>query len=319
MPYEKIIFNNQAPPGLSAERLAHMQTQYDEAVGDIENADRTLDPNQAPAGNIGPLQAILNWFANRIKAITGKTYWWEAPDTTLAAAKNHIDDASPHPGHALASDLASHLAESASETVKGHVELATAAETTAGTDNTRAVHPAGLKVELDKKVSKAGDTMTAGLVVDRGASYGNMFTGKALGRNKFLWDVDSVGVVRLYRDNGTTWAEAFQVDSDAVLKIGGNKFWHDGLGAKSFGVSGYAKLPNGLIFQWTTQSLTAGAVFTWTFPLAFPTACIALHATPINNSISNVISKYDVNYPTTTQGQFLSDSTVSHYLLAIGY
>ncbi len=111
MPYEKIIFNNQAPPGLSAERLAHMQTQYDEAVGDIENADRTLDPNQAPAGNIGPLQAILNWFANRIKAITGKTYWWEAPDTTLAAAKNHIDDASPHPGHALASDLASHLAE----------------------------------------------------------------------------------------------------------------------------------------------------------------------------------------------------------------
>lgn len=40
-----------------------------------------------------------------------------------------------------------------SETVVGIVELATAAETTTGTDNTRAVHPAGLKVELDKKVS----------------------------------------------------------------------------------------------------------------------------------------------------------------------
>ena len=38
----------------------------------------------------------------------------------------------------------------ATETVKGIVELATAAETTTGTDNTRAVHPAGLKVELDK-------------------------------------------------------------------------------------------------------------------------------------------------------------------------
>jgi len=43
----------------------------------------------------------------------------------------------------------------ASETVQGTVELATAAETTAGTDNTRAVHPAGLKVELDKKADAA--------------------------------------------------------------------------------------------------------------------------------------------------------------------
>ena len=42
-----------------------------------------------------------------------------------------------------------HLAEDASETVKGHVELATSAETTAGTDNTRAVHPAGLKFATD--------------------------------------------------------------------------------------------------------------------------------------------------------------------------
>lgn len=41
---------------------------------------------------------------------------------------------------------------SASETTKGNVELATAAETTTGTDNTRAVHPAGLKVELDKRI-----------------------------------------------------------------------------------------------------------------------------------------------------------------------
>ena len=37
----------------------------------------------------------------------------------------------------------------ASETVKGIVELATAAETTTGTDATRAVHPAGLKAVLD--------------------------------------------------------------------------------------------------------------------------------------------------------------------------
>jgi len=48
----------------------------------------------------------------------------------------------------------------ASETVKGIVELATAAETTTGTDSTRAVHPAGLKVELDKKAPLASPALT---------------------------------------------------------------------------------------------------------------------------------------------------------------
>lgn len=48
----------------------------------------------------------------------------------------------------------------ATESVKGLVELATAAETTAGTDNTRAVHPQGLKVELDKKAPLASPALT---------------------------------------------------------------------------------------------------------------------------------------------------------------
>lgn len=46
-----------------------------------------------------------------------------------------------------------------SETQAGKLELATAAETTAGTSTTLAVHPAGLKVELDKK---ADSTLTNG-------------------------------------------------------------------------------------------------------------------------------------------------------------
>lgn len=48
----------------------------------------------------------------------------------------------------------------ATETAAGIVELATAAETTTGTDNTRAVHPAGLKVELDKKAPLASPALT---------------------------------------------------------------------------------------------------------------------------------------------------------------
>lgn len=66
----------------------------------------------------------------------------------------HEEAADPHPQYAAGSDLVAHLAETATETLAGHVELATATETTAGTDNTRAVHPAGLKVELDKKIAK---------------------------------------------------------------------------------------------------------------------------------------------------------------------
>lgn len=51
-------------------------------------------------------------------------------------------------------------ADTATESLAGIVELATAAETTTGTDNTRAVHPAGLKVELDKKAPLASPTLT---------------------------------------------------------------------------------------------------------------------------------------------------------------
>lgn len=47
--------------------------------------------------------------------------------------------------------LTTHLAESATTSAKGHVQLATSAEVTTGTNNTKAVTPASAKVELDKK------------------------------------------------------------------------------------------------------------------------------------------------------------------------
>ncbi|KJR48388.1 Phage tail fiber protein [Desulfosporosinus sp. I2] len=77
-----------------------------------------------------------------------------------------------HPSDTAKADQAavtSHLAENSSQTVKGHVELATAAETTTGTDNTRAVHPAGLKVELDKKIAHSLATAVSDFLVSSGA------------------------------------------------------------------------------------------------------------------------------------------------------
>jgi len=52
----------------------------------------------------------------------------------------------------------------ASTTAEGVVELATDAEVTTGTDTTRAVTPAGAKVELDKKAALAGATFTGAVV-----------------------------------------------------------------------------------------------------------------------------------------------------------
>lgn len=65
----------------------------------IEQGSRTLDPAQAPSGNVGSLRQLLDWFANRIKAITGKANWYDTPATTLEAAKAHMDAAAPHSGH----------------------------------------------------------------------------------------------------------------------------------------------------------------------------------------------------------------------------
>ncbi|WP_166922320.1 hypothetical protein [Flavobacterium poyangense] len=69
----------------------------------------------------------------------------------------------------LAGDLdgsaTSPTVKSASETAAGKVQLATAAETTTGTDNAKAVHPKGLKVELDKKLSLSGGTMTGAVLM----------------------------------------------------------------------------------------------------------------------------------------------------------
>ncbi|MCL5290299.1 MAG: pyocin knob domain-containing protein [Firmicutes bacterium] len=145
MPYEKIQFNPQAAPGISADRLNHMQTQYEEAAADLSEHELEVDP---------------------------------------------------HPQYARDEDLMSHLAENASEAVKGHVELATAAETTAGTDNTRAVHPAALKVELDKKVNKAGDSMTGDLT--------------------FVNDVSPLTKGIKFGD-GTGWRQPFRLNNGTVI------------------------------------------------------------------------------------------------------
>ncbi|QCX32444.1 hypothetical protein FDN13_01320 [Caloramator sp. E03] len=74
----------------------------------VEEGSRTIDQAQTPSSNQGNLRQFLDWFANRIKAITGKTNWYDAPSKTLEDLNNHINAASPHTGHATTIDLNTH-------------------------------------------------------------------------------------------------------------------------------------------------------------------------------------------------------------------
>jgi hypothetical protein len=87
-----------------------------------------------------------------------------------------------------------HKAEDASETVKGHVEFATAAETTTGTDNTRAVHPAGLKVELDKKIKHSLATAVNDFLIASGAG---AYAKKTLAETKTILGLGSAAAVNI--------------------------------------------------------------------------------------------------------------------------
>ncbi|MDD5487239.1 MAG: hypothetical protein PHW65_06775, partial [Dehalococcoidales bacterium] len=65
--------------------------------GDSILGNRTVDDTLAPTGDAGNLTALFSWLGYMVKAITGKTYWYTAPATTLEAAKEHIDDTdNPH-------------------------------------------------------------------------------------------------------------------------------------------------------------------------------------------------------------------------------
>jgi len=75
----------------------------------IELGSRTVDQSLTPSGNSGTLRQFLSWFANRLKAITGASNWYNTPPTTLQAAKTHMNAAAPHSGHATTTALNNHV------------------------------------------------------------------------------------------------------------------------------------------------------------------------------------------------------------------
>lgn len=74
--------------------------RIEDNINSIETGSRTVDQGQAPSGPAGSLRQFLDWFANRLKAITGEANWWTAPAATIAAiwAKFHGATGHAHTG-----------------------------------------------------------------------------------------------------------------------------------------------------------------------------------------------------------------------------
>lgn len=136
---------------------------YEDAVA---HKDITAgNPHGTTAANVGAAPAAhVGSTDGHPLATTTDPGFMSAADKQNAHARSHaiasesdhsdIDNANKADGRVLVwrdassahvyEDPAAASVDPASETVQGKVELATAAETDAGTDNTRAVHPAGL-------------------------------------------------------------------------------------------------------------------------------------------------------------------------------
>jgi hypothetical protein len=137
--------------------FGNIQQQIDNI--DVTGTQITVDQSQTPAspGN-GTIAQLFNWIANRIKAITGKTNWWDTPDTTLASAKSHIDAAAPHSGHETPAGAQAKVDAHANAT-DPHPQYALDTDFSSHTANTTTAHG------INTKVSKSGDTMTGPLII----------------------------------------------------------------------------------------------------------------------------------------------------------
>lgn len=85
MAYEKINWQNGGPPGISAERLAHMQTQYEEAAADLAVHNSASDPHPQ----------------------------YTTASELASAITTHEQAVDPHPAYAQDTDLSAHLADAA--------------------------------------------------------------------------------------------------------------------------------------------------------------------------------------------------------------
>lgn len=64
----------------------------DGGVTDAKIGNRTVNPALPNPANTGPLTSLLSWIVGRIRAITGKSNWYDAPAITLEQASTRLTD-----------------------------------------------------------------------------------------------------------------------------------------------------------------------------------------------------------------------------------
>lgn len=82
-------YNLKKPLGTESALISVLNENFDTIDTALKPAvsDTTAPTSSSTSGL---LATVLGWFANRIKAITGKSHWYDAPPTTLSAAANHM-------------------------------------------------------------------------------------------------------------------------------------------------------------------------------------------------------------------------------------
>jgi len=178
----------------------------------------------------------------------------------------------------------------ATESTAGIAEVATNAETLAGSSDTVVVTPLKLQYMIDNK----GATTSAKGTVEL-ATNAETITGTDTERA-----VTPSNIVGLFSDTGR----------------------------QSLGTSGYQKLPGGLIIQWGSGLLTTGS--TVNFPVAFPTTCLSVQVTPDSStsvgvevagvrSLTTTTFTFDGSIYTGSIGGFFTAANLTAYWFAIGY
>jgi len=221
----------------------------------IEENLRTIDPAQVPTSNQGSLRQLLDWFANRIKAITGKTNWYDAPSKTLEDLNAHINNTNnPH------------------NTTYSQVGAAPASHTHTPSQISPQGAGSGLDADLldglhaSSFVNKAGDTMTGLLTIQRpGATLVVVNTDYTGTENRVFFGADANGrlVLRaltgqgvVIRNSGDT-TDLVTVDNTGLMKINGNTVWHAG----SFLPGPYAIATDNTIYESSSTTPTRVAQY----------------------------------------------------------
>ena len=88
-------YNLKKPLGTETAMISVLNENFD-AID--EALTPTVDDAAAPTADLqnGKLSRVLGWIANRIKAITGKSKWYEAPSINLETVAQHIGNGT-HP------------------------------------------------------------------------------------------------------------------------------------------------------------------------------------------------------------------------------